>query len=125
MHPIIAAASQAWWQDLLIFVLTAVATVLFPALIAYIVALLRKKKIAVEFDIVWAAVGQAVSYGEQEWKKALKDGADPKDKAAKTMQTATDQLEKLSKQWGLPKMAKEKLIELIEAKVGEINSKKE
>lgn len=122
---VLAAATQAWWQDLLVTVLHIVGVTLVPALVAYLVALLRKHKIRVEFDMVWDLVSRAVTRAEQWWKAALKDGADPKDKAAKTLQMATDYLEKLLEQYKLPKMARDALIDLIEAKVGEINTKKE
>lgn len=122
---VLAAATQAWWQTILVSVLEVVGVTLVPALVAYLVAVLRKHKIKVEYDMAWDLVSRAVARAEQWWKTALKDGADPKDKAAKTLQMATDYLEKLLEQYKLPKMARDALIDLIETRVGEINTAKE
>lgn len=117
--------NQTWWQTLIVSILGIVTTTLLPILVAYIVTWLKKKKVAVEMESVWSAVNVAVNFAEQYWKKALNEGAPPKDKSAETMKLATGKLEELLKQWKLPEMAKEKLTGLIEAKLGEINSKKE
>lgn len=120
----VIAASQTWWQNLVYFIVSIVVTVLLPPLLAYVIALLRKKNVKVDFDTTWALVEKAVTWGEQWWKKKLNEGADPANKAAETLNAVTDYAAKLMEQYGLGKMARDKLIDLIEAKVGDINSKK-
>lgn len=121
---VLAAATQTWWQNLLVAILPVIFLALVSPLIAYIVALLRKKKVKVEFDMADSLAKTAYFRAEQWWKVKLNDGAEPKDKAAETMAMATTFLKASLEQWNLPKMAKEKLIALIESKVGEINSAK-
>lgn len=116
--------TQTWWQTLIVSILGIVTTTLLPILVTYLVTWLKKKKVAVEMETVWSAVNVAVNYAEQYWKKALNAGAPPKDKEAEAMKIATGKLEELMKQWKLPAMPQDKMTGLIEAKLGEINSKK-
>jgi hypothetical protein len=118
-----AAAGQAWWQAVLSIVLDVAIAIAVPVLcvLGYIIS----KKWGVDLerkDIDWV-VKSSVGFGEQQAKKALKDGQPLEGNAvlAEALKHGEDLLNKtgLASKWG------DKLADLIEAKLGESEVEKD
>lgn len=123
LAPLSAVAQQAaetqqdWWQSLLVLALQTAAAILTPVIGVLITLLLRRWGIQVQQKQVDAIVTQAVGFAEQKAKVALKDGA-PKTPGAQKLQVALDIAQALMTQFKVKEMAKDKLVALIEAKLG-------
>lgn len=125
---VLADATQAWWEALLVIIWMVSKNVLFPILVTVCTALLAKY-LKIKIDDKKRAkideyLGKAVDYADQKLKKALDEGEKPKDKNASRTQWAKEFIEK-----GLETELDDKLVDyledLIEAKLGAENKKKE
>lgn len=122
----VLAATQAWWQSLLMVLFQLLVQVLVPVAVTLLLYMLGKwLKVRVDDHLerkVHEYADLAVAYAEQKLRKALKEGNPPKDPNAARMQWAAEFLRKMLLDSGLMKKAGGKLEELLEARLGVQNS---
>lgn len=112
-----AEPTQKWWQALLLYVVTVVGGIAAPIISYLVIALLRKKNIAVDTALVDGLVEKGINFAEEQAAKALKNGAKP-DPGAEKMKLAISAVDSLAEQFKLKKLAVDKIKLLIEAKLG-------
>ena len=113
-----AVVQQEWWQGLLAWLGPIFGGVLTAVLAALGVQLLRKWNIEMKPATLEDVIGKAVNYAEGRALAALNAGG-PKTPGAEKMALATGVADLLLKQFKLEALAKESLVALIEAKLGE------
>jgi hypothetical protein len=110
---------QNWWQALVVWLITHVGELVFSVL--GIVAMLLVKKyfnVKLEHEQLDRVLGYGKNYAEGKAFAALNAGQ-PKTPGAEKMKMGTDIVESLIEQFGLKKMARDKIEQLLEAKLGE------
>jgi len=109
---------QQWWQALVYYLVAAILGIAGPVITVLIVTLLKKKGIVVDQQVLGTLISTGVNYAEQLSAKALKENQPPLPGAEK-MKQALAVVNTLAEQYKLKKLAEDKLIQLIEAKLGE------
>jgi hypothetical protein len=121
--------TQAWWEMLIVLLSDIVIKIAVPVTITLVLTLLAKytglkvdEKQRAKADEL---VGVSVNKGDQWLKKKLAEGKPPEDKNAERMKVAKDFLGPALEKAGLLKKVSGKLEDLIEAKLGQKNEKKD
>jgi hypothetical protein len=110
---------QNWWQALVVWLITHVGELVFSVLGVIVVLLVRKYLgVKLQQEQVDKIMGWAKNYAEGKAFAALNAGQ-PKTPGAEKMKMGADVAEGFIEQFGLKKMARNKIEQLLEAKLGE------
>lgn len=110
-----------WWQVLLNHVLELSIAILVPVALHLLNRWLKQRELEFLSEVVEKAVTGGVAFAEEQAHKALKaDGK--KTPSAEKLDIALNFVEGRLKDAGYDKLARDKLIELIEAKLNQVRS---
>ena len=108
---------QAWWMNLILMIISFIASIAVPVISYLIIVLLRRWNVKIEQDKIDWILQKTVGYAEQKAKVALKDGKPMS--GPEVLKVALDQGNKFLTKYALDKKFSSWLTDLIEAKLGE------